>query len=196
MTRNTLLRRALMGALATTTAIVVAACGDDMGGMDHGNPPASAGAGFVAADVSFAQNMIAHHEQAVQMATLAETRVTDAELKALAAQIKAAQTPEIAIMTAWLKAWGQPPTPAGGHAGMAMPGMMSDADMNALAAASGMDFDRMFARMMIAHHNGAIQMAKEEQAKGSNGEAKALAVKVEKDQAAEVTTLQSILDRL
>lgn len=201
MTRNTFLRRALFGVAATASVGILAACGGDgMGGMDHGNQPAataSAGATFVEADVSFAQNMIAHHEQAVQMSTLAETQAKDPELKALAAQIKAAQAPEITTMTAWLNAWGQPIVPPGGHGGgHAMPGMVSEADMKALEAATGTDFDRLFARAMIAHHNGAIQMAQEEQVKGTNLEAKKLAATIEKDQSAEVTKLQAILDRL
>ncbi|MCT2281211.1 DUF305 domain-containing protein [Micromonospora chalcea] len=77
-----------------------------------------------------------------------------------------------------------------------MPGMMSDKEMEELKAAKGTEFDKMFAEMMIAHHNGAIEMAKTEQANGSNPDAKALAAKIAADQEAEVQTLQKILDRL
>ncbi|MEE3920862.1 DUF305 domain-containing protein [Micromonospora sp. BRA006-A] len=77
-----------------------------------------------------------------------------------------------------------------------MPGMMSEQQMKDLAAAKGPAFDKMFAEMMIAHHKGAIDMARTEQADGSNPEAKALAAKIASDQAAEVQTLQKILDRL
>jgi hypothetical protein len=68
--------------------------------------------------------------------------------------------------------------------------MMSNQDMAKLEAAKGTAFDRMFAQMMIAHHNGAIAMARDEQAKGANPQAKALAVTIEKTQTAEVATLQ------
>ena len=68
--------------------------------------------------------------------------------------------------------------------------------MTKLAAASGVDFDRLFARMMIAHHQGAIQMARDEQAKGANPDAKALSGRIVTSQQAEVDTLQKILDRL
>jgi len=206
MNRRTLLRRALLGGAAVVTALVVTACGgNDMAGMDHGGngqPAATASADTVAfndADVQFAQMMIPHHQQAVEMATLAETRAADPALKLLAGQIKAAQEPEIATLTGWLAAWGQPTTQPGEHTmpGMTgMPGMMSDQEMTALQAASGVDFDRMFARMMVAHHNGAIQMAGDEQANGSNADAKALAATIAQTQAAEVATLQKILDRL
>ncbi|MEV4382317.1 DUF305 domain-containing protein [Streptosporangium sp. NPDC049644] len=50
-------------------------------------------------DVTFAQMMVPHHERALEMAGLAETRASDAEVKELAATIKAAQRPEIATMT-------------------------------------------------------------------------------------------------
>ena len=196
-----------VGAAGVAVLAFAAGCGGDgddsggMPGMDGGGttstaPTASAGA-FNDADVTFAQNMIVHHQQAVQMADLATSRATDPEVKQLAGQIKAAQDPEIATMTCWLTAWGKPTTPPGGHGGgMSMPGMMSDAEMAKLTAAKGAEFDRMFAQMMVAHHNGAIQMAREEQAKGSNSEAKKLAATIEQTQTAEVAKLQKIVDRL
>lgn len=199
----TVRRAVLTGMAALTTVALAAGCGDDSGGMNHGGssqPSPSATAAFNDADVQFAQMMIVHHQQAVEMATLAETRATDAEVKQLATQIKAAQDPEITTMTGWLTAWGQPTAqPDAGHnmPGMSStPGMMSDEDMAKLEAAKGAEFDRMFAQMMIAHHNGAIQMARDEQQNGSNGDAKALAATIEKAQTAEVEKLQTILDRL
>lgn len=54
----------------------------------------------------------------------------------------------------------------------------------------------MFAQMMIAHHNGAIQMAREEQAEGANAAAKKLAAAIEQTQSADVAKLQTIVDRL
>lgn len=215
MKRTIVLRRALMTGVALSALLVTAACsdGNDVAGMDHGNASpavgssATATATFNDADVMFAQMMIPHHQQAVEMADLAPTRANDPELKDLAAKIKAAQDPEIATMSGWLTAWGKPtPAPSGHNMhGMGssptprpsgMPGMSSEREMNALMMAKGNDFDRMFAQMMIAHHNGAIEMAKTEQANGANSDAKALAAKIATDQAAEVQTLQKILDRL
>jgi uncharacterized protein (DUF305 family) len=195
-------RTLLAGAAALTTLGLAAAC-DGSDGMDHrsGQPMTSASVdiAFNDADVTFAQMMIPHHQQAVEMARLAETRASDPEVKQLATTIKTAQAPEITTMTGWLTGWGQPTAQPGGHnmPGMSeMPGMMSEAEIAQLTAATGVDFDRMFARMMIAHHNGAIQMCRDMMANGSNAQAKALATTIEQTQTAEVATLQAILDRL
>ena len=200
-------RRALLGGVAGLAALLVAAaCSStsthDMNGMPGmGTSPAastSMPSGVNDADVMFAQMMIPHHQQAVQMASLAESRASDAQLKQLAAQIKAAQNPEIATMSGWLTAWQRPTAAASASSmpGMDMPGMMTDADMAKLSAASGTDFDRMFARMMIAHHQGAIQMARDEQTGGANSDAKTLAARIITAQQAEIDTMQTILDRL
>jgi uncharacterized protein (DUF305 family) len=196
---NRIIRRIVAVAVVPLASIAVAACTGS--GMDHDSmSPTSvaAGSNFNPADVQFAQMMIVHHRQAVEMADLAGTRAADPEIKQLAAAIKAAQQPEIDTMSGWLTGWKQPTAQAGGHdmPGMStMPGLMSETDMSALKAASGTDFDRQFARMMIAHHNGAIQMARDVQKNGTNPEVKRLAVMVEQAQTTEVGQLQKILDR-
>ncbi|WP_412542944.1 DUF305 domain-containing protein [Longispora sp. K20-0274] len=204
-TTTTLRRVALAGATAALALALTAACGDGMGGMHHDSAKPTvagtvSGAAFNDADVMFAQMMIPHHQQAVTMATLAETRAGDPELKKIAAAIKDAQDPEITTMTGWLTGWKQPTAAPGGHSmpGMSatMPGMLSAEELAALTTASGTAFDRLFARGMIAHHNGAITMARDEEAKGANPDAKALAASIEKSQAAEVEALQKILNRL
>ncbi|MDX3106687.1 DUF305 domain-containing protein [Nonomuraea angiospora] len=177
--------------------------GSDMAAMSSSAPAAttasaSPAAAFNDADVMFAQMMIPHHQQAVEMADLAGTRAADKEVKELAAKIKAAQDPEIQTMKGWLTAWGKPMPSEGMDHGMGhdMPGMMSEEDMKKLEAAKGGAFDRQFAELMIAHHNGAIEMARTEQAQGSNAEAKELAKTIETAQQAEVAQLREILDRL
>jgi uncharacterized protein (DUF305 family) len=80
--------------------------------------------------------------------------------------------------------------------GSGMPGMMSDEDMKKLEAAKGTEFDRMFAELMIEHHEGAITMAEDEQKKGRDAAAKKLAADVVKAQSAEVEQFEKILDRL
>ncbi|WP_405093251.1 DUF305 domain-containing protein [Micromonospora sp. NBC_01392] len=77
-----------------------------------------------------------------------------------------------------------------------MPGMMSDVDMARLAASSGRDFDKQFLTMMIAHHEGAITMARTEAAQGANSDAKALAERISTSQRAEIDTMKSILARI
>ncbi|MEV8516446.1 DUF305 domain-containing protein [Dactylosporangium sp. NPDC051484] len=211
MTR-TLVRRAVLAGAALATALLLGACGgghDPMPGMQSGHATAPGGsaspgrassAAFNDADVMFAQMMIPHHQQAVEMAALAGTRAADPEVKSLAARIEAAQEPEIKTMTGWLAEWGRPaPMMSGGmnHSGAhsAMPGMMSDADMARLKAATGKDFDRQFCTMMIAHHRGAIAMAEDELAGGVNTDAKDLARQIITAQQAEIDTMNTFLAR-
>ncbi|MEU1729417.1 DUF305 domain-containing protein [Nonomuraea sp. NPDC005692] len=149
---------------------------------------------FNDADVMFAQMMIPHHQQAVEMADLAPQRAKDSEIKKLAADIKAAQDPEIQTMKGWLTEWGKP-VPSGGM-GHDMPGIMSAEDMKKLEGAKGAAFDRLFAEQMIAHHEGAIEMARTEQASGVNPQAKELAKAIESTQQAEVAQLRKLLERL
>jgi len=203
------LKRGLLVGAALTATLVLSACGGSstttspgtgmgQGPMMSGNAPASA-ASFNDADVSFAQAMIPHHQQAVQMAALADGRAANAQVKDLAGKIKAAQQPEIDTMNAWLTAWGKPAPSTSMAASMpgmqngAMPGMMSAADMATLTAAKGAAFDKQFLTMMISHHEGAITMAKQETSQGSNADAKALAQKIITDQQAEITTTKGIL---
>ncbi|MFF0865798.1 DUF305 domain-containing protein [Nonomuraea sp. NPDC003560] len=149
---------------------------------------------FNDADVMFAQMMIPHHQQAVEMADLAPQRAKDPEIKKLAADIKAAQDPEIQTMKGWLTEWGKP-VPSGGM-GHDMPGIMSAEDMKKLGGAKGAAFDRLFAEQMIAHHEGAIEMARTEQTSGVNPQAKELAKAIESTQQAEVAQLRKLLERL
>lgn len=109
------------------------------------------------ADVTYAQMMIAHHAQALQMADLAPDRAADPGVRNLASRITAAQGPEIAVLRTWLSDRGQPASdPAHDHA--TMPGMQSDKALAELTAARGADFDRRFVAMMTAHHRGALEM--------------------------------------
>ncbi|MBB2910743.1 uncharacterized protein (DUF305 family) [Streptosporangium becharense] len=204
--RSVLRRLALSVTAGAGALALLTACGggDDAmtghAGVSSSVPTPTAsqspGASFNDADVMFAQMMIPHHEQAVEMAELAETRAADAKVKELAAKIKAAQDPEIATMTEWLTAWGRPAVPEGGHGGHGMPGMMTEEDMVKLQAAKGAAFDRLFCRLMIAHHKGAIEMAGTEQAQGADPKAKELAKTIETAQQAEIEQMQEILDRL
>jgi uncharacterized protein (DUF305 family) len=192
----------IVGALITT--LTLASCGgadSSAGSPQGGNAPAPASSSQVseehnAADVQFARDMIVHHEQAVEMAGLAETRAQNPEVKALAEEIRAAQQPEIDIMTGFLTAWGENPSQGGGMGGMdhsGMPGMMSQQQIQQLGQAQGVAFDRMFLQMMIDHHDGAIEMARGEQVDGQNPQAVELAKQIEAAQAAEVQRMQQLL---
>ncbi|GAS86219.1 lipoprotein [Mycolicibacterium brisbanense] len=157
----------------------------------------------------FAQHMIPHHQQAVEMSDMLlakqgiDKRVTD-----LATQIKAAQAPEIQQMQGWLTAWGNPgmpPMSSGdmGHGGMpgmsgkpAMQGMMSDADMTALRDAQGVEAAKLYLTQMIAHHEGAIVMAQNEIKDGQYPDAVKMSHDIVTTQQQEIDTMRAILGTL
>ncbi len=155
-------------------------------------PVATPAAGFNDADIAFAQMMIPHHLQAIDMATLAQARAGDMYVRTVAAEIQAAQDPQIRTLKSWLDDWGKQPMPRGHK----MPGMLSDADMAKLAKAKGSAFDRLFFTMMIEHHEGAIQMAEEEQAKGAFADAKTMAESIATSQRAEIKAMKKYLAKL
>lgn len=221
---------ARLGALSATAvlSLALAACGSgssdtgSMSGMHHDSssptsstPSASTSAPVDAqhdaADVTFSQGMVVHHQGAIRMAQMATAQASTPQVKDLAARIEAAQAPEIDEMTSWLRAWGEPVTAGGAMAGMdhssgstssapAGPGspmgMMTDEQMDQLMAATGAGFDRMFLQMMTTHHQGAIAMARTEQADGSNAQAIALATSIESSQTAEVAEMARLLQDL
>jgi len=189
-TRLTLVAVAALG-------VLLAGCGGahDMDDMSMASPSSTTGAS--AADAMFAQMMIPHHEQAVEMSTLAETRASSPEIKALAAEIKGAQQPEIDQMTAWLEEWGMPVMPMGDamaeHGGHGMSGMLTGDQMQQLADASGPEFDRLFAEFMILHHEGAIDMA-EDVGDSKDPRVAALAAEIIATQRAEIDRMRALLD--
>jgi uncharacterized protein (DUF305 family) len=161
----------------------------DHGGMMGNNSSSSA---FSGADIMFAQMMIPHHQQAVDMGTLAETRASSPEVKALAAKIKAEQAPEIAQMKGWLKAANS--SMDMGH-DMGMGGMLTDADMAALTKAKGAEFDRLFLEGMIGHHKGAIHMA-QMVVDSNNAEANALGNAIIDSQTKQITYMEALLAKM
>lgn len=120
-------------------------------------------ASYTASDVAFMQAMIVHHQQALDMARLVKDRTNTEDLVAIAGRIESSQADEISFMQTWLKERGEPvedPKMAGHgeHMHHMMKGMASPDQMTALAAAKGTEFDRQFLTLMIAHHDGAIDM--------------------------------------
>ena len=146
------------------------------------------GAEYSAQDIMFAEMMIPHHEQAIEMADLALAISQDSEVLSLATQIKSAQAPEIEEM----KSWGS--SHMGSHAGHMMDGMLSEQEMDELSQASGTDFDRLFLEGMIKHHEGAIEMA-EMILESKNAEAASLARNILETQKAEIETMKKLLAR-
>jgi uncharacterized protein (DUF305 family) len=147
----------------------------------------------------FAQHMIPHHQQAVEMSdTLLAKQGIDLRVIELASQIKAAQGPEIQQMQGWLTQWGGPAMPPmSGHGDMpGMSGMMSEQDMTALKDAPGVDASKLFLTQMIAHHEGAITMAQTEIKDGQYPAAVAMAHAIVATQQQEIDTMKGILATL
>ncbi|WP_327386744.1 MULTISPECIES: DUF305 domain-containing protein [unclassified Streptomyces] len=199
------IRRVTAVAAAATAALVLAACGgggDDSGSAHDGHgssaspsAPSPARQGdHNAADAVFAQGMVPHHRQAVEMADLAATRAESAEVKKLAEEVKRAQDPEIKTLSGWLASWGEKvPAADEGHGGHTMSGMMTAEEMQQLAAASGKAFDTAFLQMMVEHHEGAVAMAKTEQAEGTYRPAKDMAAAIITSQSAEIARMKALL---
>ena len=197
--------------LAASIALAGCASGSGTGSsgtsmpMHHGSSSAStpsssapaAAADHNAADVTFTQMMIPHHAQAVEMSDMMlKKQNVPAEVTALATKIKAAQGPEIETVTGWLKGWNEPTTMPSGDSSHSMDGMMSDADMNKLESGQGAEAARLFLRQMIAHHEGAIMMAKTENTAGKNADAVKLSKDIVTAQEAEIQEMQKLLATL
>lgn len=209
------IKKMALATTAVTAALALSACGggEATGSAGQAPPaPTSSAAGQQVsadhneADIAFAQGMIPHHRQAVDMANLAADRAESDQVKQLATAIQQAQGPEIQQLQGFLAAWGAPESggmpnmsqehnmPGMEQNGMSgMSGMMSDQQMQQLEQASGVEFDRMWLEMMIAHHEGAVQMAQTELRDGRNPEAKALAQKIIDAQQTEITQMQEML---
>ncbi len=184
-----------VSAAIAAAALTLAACGSSDSAADTPTTTAAAqaatDASFNDADVAFAQEMIPHHSQAVEMATLALDRSENPQILDLAGRIQQGQDPEIEQMQGWLASWNMPEMDDEMD-GMAMNGMMSDDDMTALTDASGPDFDALFVSLMIQHHDGAITMAKSLIDEGSDPEVRALAEGVIAAQEAEIAEMEAL----
>ncbi|OSC64621.1 DUF305 domain-containing protein [Streptomyces sp. 4F] len=218
--KRSLVRRTAAAVAAGAAALTLAACGgaddgDAGGSAGHGGHNASASASAPAsapasqgrhnaADVAFAKGMIPHHRQAVEMADLAPERAGSPEVEKLAAEIKKAQDPEIRTLSGWLTSWGEevPADDAAmdhsthGMDGMdGMDGMMTDQEMRGLEDASGEAFDTAFLELMIKHHEGAVAMARTEQADGAHAPAKKMAGEIITSQSAEIERMNRLLGK-
>lgn len=130
-------------------------------------PMSTAGKGvtlpYAPGDVKFISGMITHHAQAIEMVNLLKTRTESESMRMMALRIEVSQNDEIGWMRRWLDERKQPQPSEHAHhmPGGMMPGMLNDAEMAALAAAKGAEFDRLFLEGMIKHHMGALIMVEE-----------------------------------
>ena len=186
-------------AVLMTGALLFTACGGhDMSDMSTGSTDTNvtdSERGFNDADIMFAQMMIPHHEQAIELADMAldPTLMASEQVKALASQIKAAQDPEIDVMTQWLTEWDQPLMDMSEDHSMAMEGMLSIDELGALGQLTGEEFDQAWVSAMIAHHKGAIKMADTVKAEGESALVQELADAIIQAQKSEIDTLELLL---
>lgn len=161
-------------------------------------------ASYTASDVAFMQAMIVHHQQALDMAVLVKERTNTEDLVAIAGRIEGSQADEIAFMKTWLKERGEPvedPKMAGHgeHLHHMMKGMASPEAMAALAAAKGTEFDRQFLTLMIAHHEGAVDMVEklfDEEGTAADPVLYRFVSDVENEQTGEIKRMDKVLARL
>lgn len=156
-------------------------------------------------DLAFVQMMVLHHGQALEMSRLAMQQARDSQVRALARRIEGAQGPEIIELAAWLQQRGVEVPRAtddleafdhGAHGHQSMAGMLTEAQMNELAAARGREFDRLFLRRMISHHRGAIEMAGSVATEGSDVRVGEIATDITVSQTDEIATMEELLRRL
>lgn len=156
------------------------------------------------ADVQFMQHMIMHHAQAVEMTALIESHTKNKELHTLGARISRSQADEIKFMKRWLATRGAPVSPAmhnmhgmdmSSHS-MLMPGMLTPKQMEALRKAKDQEFDQLFLKGMIQHHQGALTMVKDlfdTAGAGQDAELFNFATDVDSGQRAEIRIMQTML---
>ena len=167
---------------------VVSSCGESS------PAPAAQSAEHNATDVTFAQKMIPHHQQALDMSAMVPSRTTNRELIIMAKQIALDQQAQIETLQELLQRWGEPAGPGhAGHDGMGMDGMVDAATMAKLPTLKGAEFDDLWLRSMISHHQGAVAMAEPEIAQGENPTAVKLAKIIVKWQQFEIGQMHAML---
>lgn len=197
-----------LSALTVTAALALtaAACGNDDASTTTSSEVSPTEHND--ADVAFASNMLQHHAQALSMVDLTIDRPLDPAVQQLAEQIREAQAPEIETFTDWLTDWDEEiPETMRDHSNAGhdmddmdesmneenMPGMMTSDDMGALEDASDADFQTMWLEMMVEHHEGAVEMAKDEQSDGQYEPAVDLAGNIVESQSAEIEMMKGLL---
>ncbi len=159
-------------------------------------PPAQTAPAHNDVDVMFAQGMMPHHEQAIEMSRMAAQNAGSQQVKDLAARIEAAQGPEIDKLNGWLRDWNAQQSGHGGHGGHgghSMTGMMSTDEMASLGRTKGPEFDQKFLMLMIKHHEGAVEMARTEVEKGRFPDAQQMAREIMISQQSEIDSMRTML---
>lgn len=189
--------------LAVLAALLVGALGTAWVAQSRASATSEWGA-----DAGFARDMQTHHAQAVEMAFLVRDRSRDEELRTVAYDIITSQQQQAGQMYGWLVQWGLPQTGSrppmawvgGEHASAhasadgTMPGMATKVQLDQLRAASGIEAERVFLRLMISHHEGGVAMADGAVAEARTPEVTILAGAIAGAQTSEIALLRQMLD--
>ena len=142
-------------------------------------------------DVTFVQEMIPHHEQAIHLTELADKHANSPDVTKIASRIKTKQEEELKTMEKLLHEWGKKKE-EGGHGGHtpAHSGLLSEEKLKELEEAEGVQFDKLFLRSMIEHHEGAIKLAEEAEHKAENKEVKKLTAEIKRGQEHEIEEME------
>jgi uncharacterized protein (DUF305 family) len=170
-------------------------------GVRTASPPSSA------VDVGFLQDMSDHHDQAVELALLGASRATDPVVQDFATEVLLFQRRELGLFQAYQQergivpaeydaermtmGWMDMPRPLSSMSGMATP-----EQIDALEAATGNEFDRLFLELMQAHHVGGVHMSEYAAEHAADPKIRTLADRMAKNQSSEVREYQAVLDRL
>ncbi|WP_198680777.1 DUF305 domain-containing protein [Lentzea terrae] len=164
--------------LAVAVVLLLAACGS----------PAT----HNSADVAFAQGMVPHHEQALEMSDLVASRTSNSHVIDLAKRISGSQKPEIDRMNGWLRTWNAP-VQASSHSAHGHSDSHGMVELGNLADLSDTEFDRQWLSLMIQHHRGAVEMARKHLSSGTDPAARTLAQDVITHQEKEIAEMESLL---
>ncbi|KFZ79289.1 hypothetical protein ED92_27285 [Amycolatopsis sp. MJM2582] len=176
-------------------AVALAGCSDEAPQSQtapSGSSPVAqqAAVPFNDADVAFARQALAHHQQGMDLASLAETRAANDQLKVLAKRIIDTHEPEIARLSGLIEAWGQPAPDDPNLEHVQRDGYVSPGDMAELAALSGKDFDRQFVTRLLRQREAGVRIADAETQHGRNPDARDLAATTSRSQQQEIGDLR------
>lgn len=196
---------------ALVTAVLVGLAAYSIGRL---TAPENSRPGTTSAEAGFARDMQVHHDQGVELANIVRDRTSDAPVRLLALDIAAVQGQQSGQLYGWLTEWGlpqaarepsmtwmsRPGRTVDGHehtaahvAGEPMPGLATSEQISELGAASGIEAERIFLTLMIAHHQGAVEMADAALDRASNTSVLAFSTAVKRSQAAEIDLMTSML---
>ncbi|MEU8343672.1 DUF305 domain-containing protein [Spirillospora sp. NPDC048832] len=190
--------RALLLAAVMAAPVLLTACSGEPAKTKPASAASSAPAsGYNDEDVVFLQMMVAHHQQGLEMVRLAAERAPRKEVRTLAAAVVATQSEELKLMKAWLGKWSKPTTSKAAaqthlHHGAAP--ATGAKEISTLRKTKGGGFEPAFLNLFIGHQGSAVEMARTEQSKGANPEAKAFAKRVVESRSAEISQMLRLLN--